>query len=167
MQGAIGWLFGEGPDLEVWQMTARGFLFFSFTLLLIRASGRRSFGQHGTFDACVTVLLGAVLSRAVVGASPFWATIGAAAALVAMHRLLAIACIRFPRFEDLVSGREIVLVSDGRMDEAAMRRALLTKRNLAEAIRQKLGDVGVEDVSQALLERDGKITVIGRRRDGR
>ena len=110
------------------------------------------------------MLLGAVLSRAVVGASPFWATVAAAAGLSALHRLLAIACIRWPAFEDLVSGQEILLVRDGQVDPAAMRRALLTERNLAEAIRQKLGDAGVAEVARAVLERDGRITVIGRRR---
>ena len=63
--------FGEGTDLQSWQMTKRGVVVFGIAFGLIRASGRRSFGQHSPSDACVTVLLGAVLSRAVVGASPF------------------------------------------------------------------------------------------------
>jgi uncharacterized membrane protein YcaP (DUF421 family) len=156
------WLFGEGSDLDIRQMVARGVVIFVLALVLIRASGRRSFGQSSPFDACATVLLGAVLSRAVVGASPFWATVAAAAALAAMHRLLAVCCIRWARLEDLVSGREIVLVRDGSIDRQAMRHALLTERNLAEAIRQQLGHAEVEDVGRALLERDGKITVIRR-----
>ena len=76
-------VFGEGTDLEIWQMSIRGAVVFVVALVLIRASGRRSFGQHSPFDACITVLLGAVLSRAVVGASPFWATVAAAAVSVA------------------------------------------------------------------------------------
>jgi uncharacterized membrane protein YcaP (DUF421 family) len=108
------------------------------------------------------VLLGAVLSRAVVGASPFWATIFAAAALALLHRLLALACVRWKGFEDIVSGREIELVRNGRVDHAALRRALLTERNLAEAIRQKLGSRPIDEVEVALLERDGKVTVIGK-----
>jgi len=163
VQDMVRWLFGEGSDLASWQMTARGIVVFIFTLVFIRASGRRSFGQHSTFDACATVLLGAVLSRAVVGASPFWATLASAAALALMHRLLALACIRWPRFENLVSGREIVLLEDGLVDRRAMRQALLSDNNLAESIRQKLGDASFADVERAMLERDGRITVIGRR----
>ncbi|WP_353506635.1 hypothetical protein [Variovorax flavidus] len=71
----IRWFFGEGSDLETWQMAAQAVVTFFIALLLIRASGRRSFRQHTPFDACVTVPLGAALSRAVVGASPFWATV--------------------------------------------------------------------------------------------
>ena len=162
MQAFINWLFGEGSNLEIWQMAARAVVIFGLTLLLIRASGRRSFGQKSPFDACATVLLGAVLSRAVVGASPFWATFFAALALALLHRLLALACLRWRQVEDLVSGREIELVRDGHIDETAMRRALLTERNLAEALRQKLGARQINEVKLALLERDGSITVIGK-----
>ncbi|MBO9512785.1 MAG: DUF421 domain-containing protein [Variovorax sp.] len=154
-------LFGEGSELEIWQMAARAVVIFFFALVVIRASGRRSFGQHTPFDVCVTVLLGAVLSRAVVGASPFWATVAAGAALALIHRLLSLALVRWPRFENLVSGREIVLIRDGRLDPRAMRRALLTERNLAEAVRQALGSADFSRVALAMLERDGKITVIG------
>jgi uncharacterized membrane protein YcaP (DUF421 family) len=157
-------VFGEGSDLEVGQMAARAAAIFFFTLFLIRASGRRSFGQSNPFDSCTTVLLGAVLSRAVVGASPFWATVGASAVLALLHRVLALVCIRWRMLENLASGHEIELVRDGVVDRRAMRRALLTERNLAEAVREKLGARQIDAVALALLERDGKITVIGKER---
>ena len=58
---------------------------------MIRIAGRRSFGQKTPFDACTTVLLRAILSRAVVGASPFWSAVGATMALVVMHRAVGLA----------------------------------------------------------------------------
>jgi uncharacterized membrane protein YcaP (DUF421 family) len=71
-------LFGEGTDLGPLQMALRALAVFVLALAMIRTAGRRSIGQHRPFDACTTVLLGAVLSRAVVGASPFRATSGRA-----------------------------------------------------------------------------------------
>lgn len=155
-------VFGEGADLEIWQMAMRAAVVFVVALILIRASGRRSFGQHSPFDACITVLLGAVLSRAVVGASPFWATVAASAVLVLIHRAVALASTRWYWFEDLVNGHEIELVRAGQMDHAAMRKALVTERNLHEAIRQALGNKQISDVARAVLETDGKVTVIGK-----
>jgi uncharacterized membrane protein YcaP (DUF421 family) len=157
----IRWLFGEGTELEVWQMAARAVLGFFIALALIRTSGRRSFGQHSPFDACVTVLLGAVLSRAVVGASPFWAVVASGAALAFVHRVLGFASGRWPRIEDLANGREIEVVRNGRIDRSAMRRALVTERDLDEAVREKLGTSDISRVAAAVLERDGKITIIG------
>ena len=158
----VSTLFGEGPDLEVWQMAMRGAVVFVIALVLIRASGRRSFGQHSPFDACITVLLGAVLSRGVVGVSPFWGTVAAAAVLVVIHRAVALASTRWAWLDHLVNGPEIELVRDGQIDPAAMRRALLTDRNLHEAIRQSIGNKAISDVALAVLETDGKVSVVGK-----
>jgi uncharacterized membrane protein YcaP (DUF421 family) len=158
MQSLIERLFGEGTELDALQMSARAVAVFVLALAMIRASGRRSFGQQRPFDACTTVLLGAVLSRAVVGASPFWATTCAGAAIVAMHRLVAMASLRWPAFERLVSGEERELVRDGARDAAQMRKGLITAHDLDEAVRRETGDERVR-VERAVLERDGKISV--------
>lgn len=161
MKQAIQFIFGTGSDLEVWQLASRAAVVFAIAIVLIRASGRRSFGQHTVFDACITVLLGAVLSRAVVGASPFWPTVAGGAVLVGLHRLVAHLNLRSQWFEDLVTGREIELVHDGILDRSAMRQALVTDKNLQAAIRQKLGTDDLSRVRRAVLERDGRITIIG------
>src|SRR5690348_15276719 len=151
-------IFGTGRDLNLLQMSARAFAVFVLALALIRASGRRSFGQHRPFDACTTVLLGAVLSRAVVGASPFWATMGAAATIVALHRVIAMACVRWAWFETVISGDKRELASPAGRDTDEMRKGLITQRDLDEAVRKKTGDEGTP-LERAVLERDGTITL--------
>jgi uncharacterized membrane protein YcaP (DUF421 family) len=158
MTSAIELFFGSGHDLDAIQMSARAVIVFALALAMIRLAGRSSFSQHRPFDACTTVLLGAVLSRAVVGASPFWATMCAGAAIVLLHRLVALASLRWPRFEALVTGHERVLIHDGKRDPRQMRKALVTHRDLDEAIRKATGDERTE-VECAMLERDGAVTV--------
>ena len=153
-------LFGHGTDLTVVQMSMRAALAFWLALLLIRVSGRRSFGLHGPFDSCTTVLLGAILSRAVSGTSPFLPTIAAATVLVIMHRLTGMACRRWGWFDTVVSGNEVVLVRAGRRDERALERALVTQKDLEEAVRKKTGTEDVSKVERAVLERNGEITVV-------
>ncbi len=151
-------LFGQGEQLDALQMTLRAVAVFVLTLLMIRVSGRRSVGQHRAFDACTTVLLGSVLSRAVVGASPFWPTMAAGAAIVLLHRTVAMASLRWAWFEAMVSGDKRELVRQGRRDEHEMHKALITPRDLDEAVRKKAGDEATP-VERAVLERDGRITV--------
>ncbi len=151
-------LFGDGTDLDPLQMALRALAVFVMTLAMIRMSGRRSIGQHRVFDAGTTVLLGAVLSRAVVGASPFWATMAAGLTIVVLHRLVAMASVRWPWFESLVSGDKRLLVRDGRRDESEMRKALVTPRDIDEALRKRAGDESAP-LERAVLERDGEITV--------
>jgi len=151
-------LFGDGSDLNPGQMALRATAVFVLMLAMIRVAGRRSLGQHRTFDTCTTVLIGAVLSRAVVGASPFWATMAAGATIVLLHRLIAVASLRWPRFEALVSGDKRELVKAGQRDAKEMREGLLTNRDLDEAVREKTGDES-SPLERAVLERDGSITL--------
>ena len=158
MQDLVSTLFGDDTDLNVLQMTLRAVAVFALTLALIRLAGRRSLGQHRAFDTCTTVLMGAVLSRGVVGASPFWPTIAAGATIVLLHRFVAMASLRWPWFESLVSGDKRELMKDGRRDDEEMRKGLITMRDLDEAVRKKSGDES-SPLERAVLERDGSITV--------
>jgi uncharacterized membrane protein YcaP (DUF421 family) len=121
-------IFGEEGDLTVLQMSTRAAVVFFVTLAFIRISGRRSFGQRTPFDAATTVLLGAVLSRGVVGASPFGATVAAAAVLVVLHRLLGWLSVRSDLVDVFINGRERVIVSDGNAFPEALAAALVTSR---------------------------------------
>jgi len=141
-------------------MAARAVVAFFVALLLIRLSGRRSFGQMSPFDACVTVLLGAVLSRGVVGASPFMGTVAACAAVVVTHRLLGMASVKWPAVDRLLNGEPRQLVQDGNVDPDSMRKALVSGRDLEEAVRKKTGAESLDNVQRAILERNGEITVI-------
>ena len=154
----VGWLLGEGGDLDALHMTLRAVVVSIATITMIRIAGRRSFGLHRPFDACMAVLLGSVLSRAVTGASAFWPTLLAGLAVVLLHRLIALASVAWPWFEVLVSGSERELVRDGARDREQMRRALLTERDLDEAVRKRTGDER-SPLKRAVLERDGTVTV--------
>jgi uncharacterized membrane protein YcaP (DUF421 family) len=152
-------VLGHGSQLSIWQMAARTLIIFLLALVMIRISGRRSLGQRSSFDVCMAVLLGAVLSRAVVGASPFLPTVGAGFALVILHRAIAWLSIRSPAFDRFVSGSERVLVEDGMFDAAEMRKALVSQRDLKEAMRKRFGADAPGHPLRAVLERDGAITL--------
>jgi uncharacterized membrane protein YcaP (DUF421 family) len=153
-------IFGEAPTLSAWQMADRAVVVFAIALVLVRAAGRRSFGQKMPFDAATTVLLGAILSRAVTGASAFWPTIAAATSLAVLHRVIGLASVRWAWFETVVNGNELEIVRNGTVDRHAMRRALLTDKDLLEAVRRQTGAADLSRVQRAVLERDGRITVI-------
>jgi uncharacterized membrane protein YcaP (DUF421 family) len=121
--------------------------------------GDESFGQRSPFDAATTVLLGAVLSRGVVGASPFWATVAASAVLVLLHRLVGWISVRSDAFDTLVNGKERSIVVDGQKLDHAIAASLITDRALAEAVRKKFGEYDLARVRGATLERDCEISI--------
>lgn len=160
MNAWLSELFGNGSNLTAGQMAWRAGVIFFCTLWLVRISGRRSFAQHGTFDVCVTVLLGAILSRAVVGASPFWSSIAAATVIAVLHRIIALASIRWNWVEDMVNGHAIVLVRSGRINQQALRDALITREDLERSMREQIGTSDLAQVHRALLEKNGHITIL-------
>src|SRR4051812_6447765 len=110
-------LFGHGKDLSPLQMGMRTVLVFIICLVFIRISGKRSFGMHMPLDNVITILLGAVLSRAIVGASPFIATITSGAVIVVVYRLFAGLCFYSKRFGRIVKGSDEVIYKNGQLQK--------------------------------------------------
>ncbi|MFB9123114.1 DUF421 domain-containing protein [Paraburkholderia dipogonis] len=153
-------LFGQGRTLDPLQMAMRAIVVFLIALVLIRISGRRSFGQRSPFDLVVVILLGATLSRAIVGASPFIATVAASFIIVICHRALAWACMRSRALERLVGGVEREVFSNGKFNAREMDAALISRTDVQESVRQKTGSRSMENVAAAILERNGEVSVI-------
>jgi len=153
-------IFGEGRNLDALQMGMRSIAVFIVTLILIRISGRRSFGQRSPFDYVVAILLGATLSRVIVGASPALPTIVASLVIVVIHRGLAWACVHSPRLESFVVGVEREVYRDGQFNVHQLSAALTTKRDVFETARQELHTADLNEVSSAVLERNGQVSLI-------
>jgi len=118
----------------------------------------RSFGRKSSFDTIIVIMLGAVLSRAVVGASPLLPTVVAGAVLVVVHRLLAMVTARAPRLERLIKGEPSVLYRDGSLDHAAMLRSGISRGDLEEAVRSRAHHPAAQ-IASITMETSGKLTV--------
>jgi hypothetical protein len=122
----------------------RAVVVFIATLIFIRISGRRSFGQRSPFDYVLAVLLGATLSRVIVGASPATPTMVASLAMVLVHRALAWSCVRWSWLESLVVGVEREVYRDGQFNSRLMPAALITRTDIFETARQKLNSANLQ-----------------------
>ncbi|MEI6001492.1 DUF421 domain-containing protein [Paraburkholderia bengalensis] len=152
--------FGEGRDLTASQTAMRAVAVFFAALVFIRISGRRSFGQRSPFDYVVAILLGATLSRVIIGASPVVPTLAASLVIVLVHRALAWCCVRSPWLESLVVGTEREVYRDGQFDSAQMSAALITRTDVFEAARRDFHARDLSDVQAAILERNGQMSLI-------
>jgi uncharacterized membrane protein YcaP (DUF421 family) len=153
-------LIGEGDKLSPLQMTVRTVIIFIVTLILIRLSGRRSFGMRMPLDNVITILLGGILSRAVVGASPFCSTLAAATTIAVMHRLFGWLGFYSKWFGKVVKGEEKIIYSGGKIHEENMKHCMLTEKDLLEGIRLGSNMNSVEEVDEVYMERDGQISVV-------
>lgn len=156
-------LFGihvDSDTISVLQMTTRAALVFFIGLVLIRLAGQRTFGGNTPFDMVLKIMLGAVLARAVVAASPFWGTTLAALVLVALHRLVAWASARSHLFGQLMKGRPVVLAEDGKINEKNLAKSNLSKNDLLAGVREKASLESLDEAETVRLERNGNISVV-------
>jgi uncharacterized membrane protein YcaP (DUF421 family) len=162
--GVNAWrsIFGEGEALGPWQMSARAMVMFFIALVLVRVAGMRTFGRRSAFDHIVVIMLGAVLARGVVGASPFGSTVAAGVAIVVVHRILAQLCRVAPWTERYLKGEHRVLYRDGVIDEHAMARSGLTSYDLIEGVRHSAQVDSLGDVAAAYIESNGEISAVKR-----
>jgi uncharacterized membrane protein YcaP (DUF421 family) len=156
------WLgLGAQPrDLTFLQISLRGIIVFLATLAMIRIGHKRSLARKTAFDAVLIVILASVLSRAINGSSAFFATIGGGLVIVLVHRLFALFAYYSHWFGRLLKGCPEVIVEDGHLILATMRRNHISTHDLEEDLRL---DAQMEDTSKvklARVERSGDISFI-------
>lgn len=156
----INYLFGEGKDLTALQMGCRAFAMFFIALFLIRLSGMRTFGIKSAFDNCVIIMLGAVLSRSITGASPFLPTITAAIVLVSIHKILAILSVKNKTLSHLIKGKPVSVYKEGVLNSKNLQRCNISFGDIMEVVRNELNTNNLNGVEEIIMERTGKISII-------
>jgi uncharacterized membrane protein YcaP (DUF421 family) len=163
MKDMLDFLFGLHADshtITAVQMTTRAIIVFFAALALLRLSGPRTFGGSTAFDMVVKIMLGAILSRAVAAASPFWGTLLAGLAFVLLHRGLAWASYHSDWVGKLVKGQVYVLAEKGQPNAEQLRQLKLSDKDLEEGLHENGNVGGLADTEAVYLERDGSISVV-------
>lgn len=153
-------IFGEGKDLNALQMSSRGIVIFFIALILIRISGRRSFGVRTPLDNIITISLGAVMSRAIVGASAFVPVVVCCFVIVLLHRMFGWLVARSKRFGRFIEGDKIVLFDSGRFLEDNMKKALVCQEDVMQGVRKSALMEDMSKIDKVYMERNGEISSI-------
>ena len=153
-------VFGEGKDLSVSQMAARAIVVYFIAMALIRISGKRTFAKKTGFDTIIQIIFGAVLSRAIVGASPFMSTMGACLAMVLVHRGLAWLITRNKFLEKFFKGQKTVLFEKGDINEQNLKKSLMTHDDLISDVRLKANMDNYDGVDAIYRENTGELSIV-------
>lgn len=153
-------IFGEGKDLAVYQMCARAIVIYFIALLFIRISGRRTFGKKSSFDNVIGIILGAVLSRAVVGASAFLPTVASSLALVLIHRILGMLSIYSEKLSHIIKGQSMILYKNGKINRDNLKASLMSEDDLMSDLRLKGSTTTLNDIAEMNMETTGEVSVV-------
>ena len=153
-------LLGKGSDLTVLQMSIRGIIIFMVALILIRVSGRRSFGLHMSLDNIVAITLGAVMSRAIVGASEMVPVIVSCTLIVLAHRIIGWMTVKNKAFANLIEGKKMKLFENGSFIHKNMDKALVCEEDIMQGVRRNVLTNNLDLVQEIYIERNGEISAL-------
>ena len=157
--GGLQAAIGSGPHIGAAQMALRAVIVFIYGLVMTRLGAWRAFGRWSSPDIIVAIVVGANLSRTLTGTVPLVATLIATTVFIGAWWVVSFAASRSDRLDRLFKGAALPLVTKGRVDDSALRGAVMSRRDLDEGLRAR-GVVQLRRVGSAYLERNGLISVI-------
>lgn len=145
-----------------WQFVLRGIACYIGLLVLLRLTGKRSFGEMAPFDIVVLILVGGALRSAMVGKdASLLGPIISVASILATDKLLAYLSAVSPRFGRLIEGSPVVLARAGRIVPGVLQRQSISKDAFDRELRANEIHT-VSEVDEAILEPTGRISVFKR-----
>ena len=150
----------EATALTFTQISLRGLIVFGVTIVMIRCGDRRFMSQKTAFDVVLGFILASMLARAVNGTAAFFPTLGGGFVLVFLHRTLAAWSRRSHALGLFIKGRSDVLIKNGALDHEVARRNRLSEHDVFEDLRLNGNVAEIRDVSLAVFERNGYISVV-------
>ena len=118
-------------DTPIVEKLVRTVLIYAALILLLRFVGKRTLAQLNPFDLVVLLLLSNVVQNAVIGPdnSVFGGVLGALT-LVGVNELVVRASNHSPQFRAMLAGRRARIITNGRLDEAELKRSGIREEEL-------------------------------------
>ncbi len=143
----------------VWHFVLRGVVIYVLVTVLLRVSGKRAIGQFTPFDMILLILIGNAVQNGINGGdNSLTGAFIMATTLIALNYMVAWGSSRSQRFRWLVEGRPTLLARDGKVDQQALRRELVSNDDFLNAMRIA-GCTDVRHIRRAILEPNGHITI--------
>jgi uncharacterized membrane protein YcaP (DUF421 family) len=141
-------------------LVIRAAVIFGFIFLVTRIAGRRQLSELEPFDVILLVVLGDLVQQGITQSDEsVTGTLIVISTITLLSVLVGWLSFRFPRVRLISEGEPIILIDDGKLIEANLRRERLTRGDLEEEAReQQLASL--DQVRWAILEDGGSISII-------
>lgn len=130
-------------------------------LALFRLLGKRSLAQVTTFDLLILLIVSEATQQALIG-NDFSVTnaVLVIMTLLILSRGFDALSFDFPRLGRWLNDAPVILVEEGEPLEDRMRRTRVSRGELLERARELQGLERLEQIKYAVLERDGRISIV-------
>ena len=132
-------------------------------MVLFKIAGRRSLAELTTFDLVLLMMISEATQQALLG-DDFSCTnaILVIVTLIAIDVGLSLLKQRSSWASRLIDGEPTIIVENGKLLRERLRHARLVEADVMEAARSSQGIEKLEEIKFAIIERNGKISIIAR-----
>ncbi|VVO75384.1 DUF421 domain-containing protein [Pseudomonas fluorescens] len=132
-------------------------------MVLFKIAGRRSLAELTTFDLVLLMMISEATQQALLGDDfSFTNAILVIVTLIAIDVGLSLLKQRSSWASRLIDGEPTIIVENGKLLRQRLRHARLVEADIMEAARSSQGIEKLEEIKFAIIERNGKISVIPR-----
>jgi uncharacterized membrane protein YcaP (DUF421 family) len=138
-------------------------LVYLFLLLLLRLTGKRTLAQITTFDFVLLLIISEATQQALIGEDN--SMINSAivvSTLIGLNILMSLLKQRSSFIDRLLDDIPLVIVVDGKPLKDRMDKSRVDEDDVLDAARETHGLEHMKQIRHAILERDGKISIIPR-----
>lgn len=147
-------------ETSIPQIIIRALVVYVVVFVLFRLIGKKPLGQYSPFDLVLLLIVSEGVSNGLTGdEKSLTGALITGATLLGLARLIDFGAYKSRRFEKLVDGASCIIVENGKILEDVRRSEGITMEELMSALRQYEVE-NVADLKYAILETNGKITVI-------
>lgn len=142
---------------SVWRAVAM----YLALMMLFKIAGRRSLAEVTTFDFLLLMIIGEATQQALLG-DDFSLTnsLLVIVTLIALDVGFSLLKLRSRWASRLIDGEPTVIVENGKLLHGRLRHARLEEADVMEAARSSQGIETMEEIKFAIIERNGKISII-------
>lgn len=142
----------------------RTLLVYVFLIIIMRLMGKRQIGELEVTDLVATLLLSEIASLPITDPNiPVLHAIVPMIVLLSLEVFSSYILLRVPKLKNFLSATPTILIKDGILDQAALVATRLSIEELMSEIRQQ-GFCSLDCVWYAILEKDGRLTILPRAR---
>ena len=136
----------------------RAVFLYGVMILTMRALGKRQLGEFQPYELALTILLADIISGPIGSVStPLFYGLLPVAAVVVVHGVLSIACMKSDKIRAVVSGKPTLVINRGVVDQQALDKLCLSLSDLLEGLRGA-GFLDPGEVGTAVVEANGTIS---------
>ena len=139
----------------------RGVAVYIIILLIVRLSGKRTMAEVTVFDLVLILIIAETTQQALLGDD--FSIVNAALLIITLVTMdIGMSYVKqyLPVASKVMDGTPTLLVSNGKADERALKRARVDKEEILSSARFQMGLERFDQIKYAVLEADGDISII-------